>query len=456
VLTDQSITRRARHLSLAFFLSLVSTLLQAQDKLVIVSPHWEGVKYEFTQAFEKYYLKKSGRTVLLRWMDLGGTSSIEKAVDALYRATPECCDIDIMFGGGMDPFESQKIKGHLFPYKIPDELLNQIPKQVQGVDLYDLDYNYYGAALSSFGISQNIPVCKYLHLPQVSTWEDLTQPGLESWISSADPRKSGSVHMIYEIILQAYGWERGWEILYQMSGNIRSFLPDSPAPLKEVTVGDAAYGLTIDINGLSQQTFLGRENVRFFIPPNVSVINPDGIAILRGAPHLAIAEDFLNFVLSPDGQSLWMKPLGEQGGAQKFGITRMGIIPSMYPNDPSKLLVPTNPFVERIGFIYDNSLGSLRWQLVNQLMGQTIIDIHPHLQAAWKAINRLPPEQAEPLKNEFSQPFINESRVKELSQLWRKDKVAADRLGNEWMQQAVKRFDRLTQRAETLLSVIHK
>jgi ABC-type Fe3+ transport system substrate-binding protein len=421
----------------------------AEDSLVIVSPHWEGVKYEFGRAFQQYYREKYGRTIQVQWRDMGGgTSTVEKAVDAQYQATPDSCDIDLMFGGGMDPFANQKRKGHLTAYKLPDDLLQQIPPQVQGVTLVDPDFTYYGAALSSFGILQNIPVCRYLNLPPVTTWEDLTQPALVGWISTADPRKSGSVHMIYEIILQAYGWEKGWAILYQLGGNIHSFLADSATPTKEVATGDAAYGLTIDINGLSQQAFLGAQNVRFFIPPHVSVITPDGIGIFKGAPHLQAAEAFLDFVLSPAGQSLWMKPKGEPGGAQKFGITRMGVIPAMYSPDTTNLGLPTNPFAGQAGFVYNSAVGSQRFQLVNDLIGQTIIDVHPHLLAAWLAIHRLPPDRAAVLQQEFSQPFVAESDVARLAQLWLKDRVAAARLNSDWMLQAVNRFDRIKQEAE--------
>ncbi|NJK92248.1 MAG: extracellular solute-binding protein [Blastochloris sp.] len=230
--------------------------------------------------------------------------------------------------------------------------------------------------------------------PPVSTWEDLCLPALNGWVSSADPRKSGAVHMIYEIILQAYGWDKGWAVIYQMSGNVKSFLPASSGPTKEVAAGDAAYAVSIDINGLTQQSFLGKENVLFKIPPGVSVINPDGIAILKGAPNLDIAQAFLNFVMGPEGQSLWMKPIGTPGAAEKFNITRMGIRPDFYEVDLRELLVPVNPFKIDYPFQYNSPKGSKRWGVLNDLIGQTVIDVHPHLRRAWSALNQSPPHNA--------------------------------------------------------------
>jgi ABC-type Fe3+ transport system substrate-binding protein len=433
--------------ALGIFLS-VTIRCHADDELIIVSPHWEGIQYEFDRAFKAHYRKTTGRQIDIRWRDLGGTSQIEKAINATYAETPDTCRMDIFFGGGIDPYESQRDKGHLHPYRLPDELLNRIPASVGGFPLIDADYTFYGAALSSFGILENRKVLAAMELPQVSSWEDLTRPELLSWVSSADPRKSGSVHMIYEIILQAYGWEKGWQVIYRMSGNVRSFLQTSSAPTKEVSAGDVAYAVAIDINGMTQQAFLGKENVRFKIPAGVSVINPDGIAILKGAPNLKQAEHFIRFVMSEEGQSLWMKPTGSPGGAVKFGITRMGVMPEMYKGDMSQLLVPLNPFTLDYPFQYDSQKGSARWGVINDLIGQSIIDVHSHLKRAWEAICRLPEPDHSRLARQFGQPLISESTAMEYASFWREDKIRARELSNQWMDEAVERYQGLIQEAE--------
>ncbi|MEM6884848.1 MAG: extracellular solute-binding protein [Verrucomicrobiota bacterium] len=433
-------------LALAVLVS-VTNWCQAEDELIIVSPHWEGIQYEFGRAFEAHYQDKFGKKINVRWRDLGGTSQIEKAIDAGYAADPKSCKIDVFFGGGIDPFESQKEKGQLHPYRLPESILNSIPSEIGGFPIIDPDYTFYGAALSSFGILENRKVLESISLPEVHQWEDLAHPGLLSWVSSADPRKSGSVHMIYEIILQAYGWERGWAIIYQMSGNVRSFLQSSSAPTKEVSTGDAAYAVSIDINGMTQQAFLGKENVRFMIPKGVSVINPDGIAILKGAPNLPQAEAFMNFVMSIEGQSLWMKPQGNPDGAVKFGITRMGVIPEMYSGDMTELLVPINPFTQKYPFTYSSETGSKRWGVINDLIGQTIIDVHSHLRAAWSAICALPEDQREALIDEFSSAFVSEAEAEEYTTFWRTDKIRARQISNDLMTDAVARFNQIEEKA---------
>jgi ABC-type Fe3+ transport system substrate-binding protein len=423
-----------------------------EDDLVIVSPHWEGIQYEFGKAFEAWYRERTGKKIRVRWRDLGGASQIEKALVATYQATPEGCGMDVFFGGGMDPFENLHQRGYLHPYRVSDEVLEHVPRSFSGVNIIGEDYAYYGTALSSFGILENQRVTARLNLPHVETWEDLADGRLSGWISSTDPRKSGSVHMIYEIILQAYGWDRGWAVIYGMGGNVRSFLQNSAAPNKEVSAGDAAYAVTIDIHGLTQQSFLGTENVRYHIPRGLSVVTPDGIAILKGAPNLEAAKLFIEFVLSEAGQSLWMKPKGEKGGATRFNITRMGVLPKLYPQDLGSLLVPFNPFTiqeDNLGFRYNPQLGSRRWHVLNDLIGQTIIDVHRWLRKAWRTAWQLEDKTTRDiLLAQLQTPFVSETEANEMSEYWRKDKVRAKRIANTWMEQAVRRYRDVILQAE--------
>src|SRR5262245_54868074 len=46
----------------------------AADKLVLLSTHWEGIRYEFERAFKAQYQAETGREAVLEWMDVGGTS----------------------------------------------------------------------------------------------------------------------------------------------------------------------------------------------------------------------------------------------------------------------------------------------------------------------------------------------------------------------------------------------
>jgi hypothetical protein len=121
----------------------------------------------------------------------------------------------------------------------------------------------------------------------------------------------------------------------------------------------------------------------------------------------------------------------------------MGILPAFYETDRSLLLVPTNPFKADYSFQYNSSLGSKRWNIINDLIGQSIIDVHPHVRKTWASICTLSAENRSPFLTEFSRPFITEAQAADYASWWRKDPVRARRLANDWMQQAVERYKRI-------------
>lgn len=202
-------------------------VVAAENEVVVVSPHWDGIREETSRAFSAWHEKKYGQPVAVRWRDVGGgTSQIIRFLRAEYASNPSS-GVDILYGGGVDPFEMLEKDGLLTPYDPPAEILAAIPTQLNGMALMDPKHEWFGAALSGFGIITNERVRKAAGLPEVHAWSDLTDPRLQGWISACDPRASGSALTIYEIILQSYGWGKGWAVLMAMSGNVRNFLASS-------------------------------------------------------------------------------------------------------------------------------------------------------------------------------------------------------------------------------------
>lgn len=364
--------------------SLLSTPAAAQDELVLVSPHWEGIRIEFTEGFKKHYARETGRSVDLKWLDVGGGSDILKFIRSEFKAKPDGIGIDLFFGGGVDPYYELKKQDMLAPYRIPDDLLQKVAPDIGGVPLYDPEFTWYAATMAGFGIIYNKAILRRLNLPEPKTWEDLTDPRLFTWVGSADPRKSGSVHMAYEIILQAYGWERGWRIITALGANVRGFSASAAQTPKDVTVGEVAYGLAIDSYAWDQVNEVGADMIGFVMPEDLTVVNGDAIAILRGAPHQAVAEHFIRYVLSDAGQKLWLLRRGEPDGPQQFELRKFSVLPHLYAAAAGRTPVQLNPFDWRSTFVYDAQKGAARWGLVNDLIGSFIIDPHHRLTATWR------------------------------------------------------------------------
>ncbi len=356
-----------------------------EQSLIVISPHWEGVKREFGHAFSEWHQKHHGAAVKIDWRDVGGTGDFLRYVDSRYAGNPGGGDLDVAWGGGIDPYFELQRKKYLARHDPPAATLSEIPAQVGGVPMYDPGHEWFGTAISTFGICANKRVIERMKLPPVQRWSDLCRPELLGWVGGGDLRKTGSIHMSFELILQACGWERGWQIIARMCANTRNFHSSSATTAKEAGLGNVAYAMAIDFYALMQVGREGPENMAYIQPPEVIALNPDCAGIFRGAPHRKIAERFVDYTLSDEGQSLWMIPRGRPGGPRDFNIERMCIVPALYEKLRGVTVVSVNPFELPIAFRYDPKKGGDRWQIVNDLFGACIIDVHQELVAAWRA-----------------------------------------------------------------------
>jgi ABC-type Fe3+ transport system substrate-binding protein len=345
-----------------------------EHELVIVSSHWEGIKREFERGFNRYRDTLSEPRVTFRWLDLGGTSDILRFIKGSFSQTPESIGIDLFFGGGTDPYLELASAELLLPVSLPPEVGEGLPADIQGFPLRDREGRWYAASLSTFGILYNKRVLSVMGLPTPRTWRDLAAPAVRSWVSFADPRKSGTAHAVVEIMLQAYGWDAGWRVLRGIGRNARSFTSSSSQVPKEVAVGEAAYGFLLDSYGRDALKTFGAENLGYVIPTEHTPYTGDAIAVMKGAPHETIAKQFLAFVLSDAGQRLLLAKQGTVAGPESFELGKLSVRPELYEILGDNAVIPNRPFASIGDFRYNMEMASQRYAVVNDLVGACLID----------------------------------------------------------------------------------
>jgi hypothetical protein len=194
------------------------------------------------------------------------------------------------------------------------------------------------------------------------------------------------MHVMFESFLQARGWNDGWGLLARLAGNTRRFDRISSTTAKDAAVGETAYALAIDFFAFTQIAAAGRTNLSFLLPVDFAAVNPDGIAILRGAPHRDLARRFLDFTLSDAGQKLWLLPRGHPEGPSRHSIERMPVRPQLYADYREVSNIAHSPFDLPAGFRYDARLAQQRRGVVATLAGALFVDVHDDLKAAWSAV----------------------------------------------------------------------
>ncbi len=380
-------TKRA----LAFAAGLVGALalspaLLAESRVIILTPHVDAIRHEFARGFAEWHSRHFGERASVEWRNVGGTPDALRFVQSEFAKKPAGIGLDILFGGGQEPYLVLADKKLSVRYEPAPGVLAGIPQSFQGMEVYDADFQWFAAALSSFGILQNTRVQRILGLERARKWEELADPKLCGWVGAGDPRNSGTMNVMFEAFIQAYGWEKGWHMLTAIGGNVRNFDRVSSSTAKDVTLGETAYAFAIDFYGFSQIAVAGRTNLTFVLPEDFTAINADCIAILKGAPNLSTARRFVDFVLSEDGQRLWFLPRGHPEGPQTFSIERMSIRPDFYRRYKGVSNIEFSPFDLKQSFIYNSKLGRDRREVLAALVGALLVDPHRELQAAWRAV----------------------------------------------------------------------
>jgi len=406
------------------------------ETLAIISPHRREVRLEYSRAFTDYMRRTRKREVSITWIDVGGTSKILKDLESRFMTNPDRPGVDVLFGGGVAPYLTALSKQWLQPVNLSPGVLDGIPHQVAGGPVYDSNGGWFGVALSGFGILYNRPIVARMGLPVPVGWEDLARPEYYSWIASGDPRSSGSVHMCYEIILQAYGFERGWNWVSRICANVRSFGEAGGTGPREVAAGEVAAALVIDQYAKTVIDSVGDDLLVFVLPARNTMIGPDPIALVRNAEKAELGREFIEFTLSDEGQRILFQPVGRKG--QRYSLCRMPVREALYGDrDAPK----PNPFrYGGGGFAYDTAAAGRHWDLVNDLMGVWLIEAHGDLRRAWRAVidRGALPDEVEAL----CRPPVTETELNRLAGEWKDPRVRL-RVMREWSDAARARYRRL-------------
>lgn len=226
--------------------------MSADRTLVLVGPHNEAIRHEFTVGFQEWYRARTGKTVFLDWRVLGGTTEIARFLEgeyvasfqnywqrtlqkpwsaeiqdgfqngrlpadapaivkearAAFLASDVGCGIDLFFGGGTFDFARQASAGRI----VASGLLQQhpewftdaaIPRLYAGEEYWDQDGRWFGCVLSSYGIIFNRDSLRRLGIEQPpQQWTDVTDPKYFSEVALCDPTKSGSIAKAFENVIQ--------------------------------------------------------------------------------------------------------------------------------------------------------------------------------------------------------------------------------------------------------------
>ena len=412
----------------------------AADQLVIISPHRKSIQDEFIPRFKDWYQATHHAEVDVQWLDNGGSADALRLVRSKFGKSGTTAGIDVFWGGGTLTFLELLRTGQLAPANLPASVLAHVPERAQGVPLYDGSKTWFATALSSFGIFANRKLLKVEGLSEPSRWDDLGQPKFRGQITATDPRHSGTAVTMDLIVLEALGWDKGWDLLTRIAGNTRNFTHSSSDPIKAVVAGDTAAAMAIDFYALPKIAEVGADNLSFTLPAGQTILDPDPAAILKGAPHQETARRFLTYLLSPSAQALLMLPKGAKDGPRLETLGRMAVNTEAYQATEGRRISPFNPLAGGTSLAFSADRASRLGRPLADLVGAYHVDTHRELKAAWEALIKrgLPAAEVARL---VKAPVTSEELLK-LNDRWN-DPVFRSRTINGWVEAARTQYRQL-------------
>jgi phosphoglycerate transport regulatory protein PgtC len=347
---------------LAIFIALLfaSNSFAASGKVVVVTSFPKDLSGKFKAAFEQKY---PGVTVEI--LDKSSTAGIK-----YIQETKSNNGTDLFWASAPDAFEVLKGDGLLAKYT---SKVKGIPSKVGSYPINDPDGFYTGFAAAGYGMMWNTRYLKANKLPAPKEWIDLTKPIYFGHTGMSAPSRSGTTHLTVETILQGDGFDKGWAKMKNISANFKTVTARSFGVPDGVNSGDFGIGIVIDFFGLSS---IGGGFPVEFVYPTITTLVPANIGIIKNPPNSANAKLFIDFLLTPEGQTILLDPK----------IRRLPVNPETYSKAPKDF---PNPFKDSsIGAAvkFDVSLSKERYNLVNSLFDVMITYRLDDLRAAMSAI----------------------------------------------------------------------
>jgi len=354
-----SVIRFFAVLSMAiFFLTVSIPEALAADKLGWVGPVYTELAESLTRGFKGYYKKTYGKDVDITFVKPGGWPVCLDKV-RMWGGKP---DADIFLGAGAPAHELAKKEGLIVPYR--PKHWDKIPAKWGGMKVKDQDY--YWTCFAPWIVTNlyNEKVLKKLRLPPPKTWQDLLNPIYRGNIVHTLPYASGTMHEAIEILIQGFGEKEAWRYLRLLAAQLARFSTGSTDTTQLTARGEAPIGIAQpQMNAMAARK--DGYPVRDLLPEK-TILVPEAVALLKGAPHEAIGKIFLDWLFSMEGQKSVLE--GRYFAARtdiKFSVwEKEGVEMAKH----AKKALGVDSFWDlKVGFIeYDLDLAASRWDEVNR------------------------------------------------------------------------------------------
>ena len=218
---------------------------------------------------------------------------------------------DVLFGGAPSAYISAETN-NIFQNYTPPAISNQ-SEYLHGGLWRSATWDWYPFTYAVLGMSVNTVNLHSAGLPMPTSFLNLSNSIYKGKIIMENPSTSTTTSIAYFSLMYQYFLYKYQNVTSVAQSHFNSYvhavLNNTVTPIQsddenaEVFLGQSSSA-AITIDWTYMPSLYASENGYSLAPalPNATVLGPTAMAIVNGAPHMTYAKDFVNWVLSKQGQ----------------------------------------------------------------------------------------------------------------------------------------------------------
>ncbi len=275
--------------------------------LRILYTHSSQMMNEIAANFTTWYEEKYGSPIEVTTTLVNPQTAYLKAITP-YR-DPEA---EIWWGGPLSLFENARSGLLIYNSTHKSQVLEReatYRDRMNSCPLMDINHSmpsWYAASLNGLGVMYNEHTVNMLGLSIPLNWIDLLEDEYEGKLTMVAPSSSEFTSPFIDLMLQSKNWTEGWEYLVRLSALIKAY--DSTETESALKVASGYKPLTILPDFYAYDKITYYPNVSFSYM-DVTLLQPDPVAIYRKGTYLGEAKAFIDYILTQQAQNIISKYL---------------------------------------------------------------------------------------------------------------------------------------------------
>ena len=232
---------------------------------------------------------------------------------------------DVLISASWDTAIDLQQKGWLLPYESTNAA--QVPER------FKTPY-YVAQGISALGIVWN----SKSGTPKPMDWRDLAQPAFKDKVTMPDPALSGaSLDLV--LGLQNAKQDAAWTLFSELKGNGMVISGPNAQALTPVLQGAkaAVFGA---VDYVAYGSIASGESIEVIFPSTGTAIAPRPMMILKSSKQPDEAKAFIDYVLSPEGQTIvanaWLMPARTDIAGKRPDFSALTLLPEPTANSAER------------------------------------------------------------------------------------------------------------------------